>query len=411
MFLQIHTLTSYPASLLNRDDAGLAKRIPFGNAIRLRVSSQCLKRHWRKALVSHDGEIAHFAGIPDGYRSRRVFDHIREKLVKDGLSENIATSLAQCIRSLALKKAEKQNSKPDDSDGSEPTQAFYVSHPEIEFLIKIARSIPDIEPDIGKALKLAQPVGKGDKLAKEKGLFQSRLGLTEANLTALEKSAKGFTAALFGRMVTSDLLARVDAPVHAAHAFTVHASNTEMDYFTVVDDLNPNDETDAAHIDQTELGAGIFYGYVVVNVPLLVSNLTGCSQKDWRGQDPNLVRKVLERLIDVILCKSPGAKLGSTAPYAYADFLMLEAGTVQPRSLANAFLNAVKLNDARNDPRHVAVQRLAEYFSRLNEMYGPGKDDGGAPTLSTVLDVPPGLPPKQPVQQAVQATLDRIFAS
>ena len=31
-FLQIHTLTSYPASLLNRDDAGFAKRMPFGDA-------------------------------------------------------------------------------------------------------------------------------------------------------------------------------------------------------------------------------------------------------------------------------------------------------------------------------------------------------------------------------------------
>ena len=29
-FLQIHFLTSYPATLLNRDDSGLAKRLPFG---------------------------------------------------------------------------------------------------------------------------------------------------------------------------------------------------------------------------------------------------------------------------------------------------------------------------------------------------------------------------------------------
>ena len=34
MFLQIHTLTAYPASLLNRDDAGLAKRIPFGESLK-----------------------------------------------------------------------------------------------------------------------------------------------------------------------------------------------------------------------------------------------------------------------------------------------------------------------------------------------------------------------------------------
>ena len=37
-FIQIHTLHSYPAALLNRDDAGLAKRLPFGNAVRTRIS-------------------------------------------------------------------------------------------------------------------------------------------------------------------------------------------------------------------------------------------------------------------------------------------------------------------------------------------------------------------------------------
>ena len=46
-FLQIHTLHSYPAALLNRDDSGLAKRMRFGDAVRTRISSQCLKRHWR----------------------------------------------------------------------------------------------------------------------------------------------------------------------------------------------------------------------------------------------------------------------------------------------------------------------------------------------------------------------------
>jgi CRISPR system Cascade subunit CasC len=66
MFLQIHTLTAYPASLLNRDDAGLAKRIPFGNAVRLRVSSQCLKRHWREDLGQQ------LPDVPDGLRTRSL---------------------------------------------------------------------------------------------------------------------------------------------------------------------------------------------------------------------------------------------------------------------------------------------------------------------------------------------------
>ena len=48
-FIQIHWLTSYPGALLNRDDAGLGKRLPFGGTTRGRVSSQSLKRHWRLA--------------------------------------------------------------------------------------------------------------------------------------------------------------------------------------------------------------------------------------------------------------------------------------------------------------------------------------------------------------------------
>ena len=47
-FLQLHTLTGYSATLLNRDDVGRAKRLPFGGYDRIRVSSQCLKRHWRE---------------------------------------------------------------------------------------------------------------------------------------------------------------------------------------------------------------------------------------------------------------------------------------------------------------------------------------------------------------------------
>ena len=52
-FLQVHTLTSYTAALLNRDDSGLAKRLPYGGALRTRISSQCLKRHWRIADDPH----------------------------------------------------------------------------------------------------------------------------------------------------------------------------------------------------------------------------------------------------------------------------------------------------------------------------------------------------------------------
>ena len=71
-FLQIHTLHSYPAALLNRDDSGLAKRMPFGGVTRTRISSQCLKRHWRVAQDEYAlGRLGDAAG---SYRSRNIID-------------------------------------------------------------------------------------------------------------------------------------------------------------------------------------------------------------------------------------------------------------------------------------------------------------------------------------------------
>lgn len=75
-FIQIHTLHNYPGALLNRDDAGLAKRLPYGDAIRTRISSQCLKRHWRMA---EDHFSLASLGVPMAVRSRMTLDLIRKK--------------------------------------------------------------------------------------------------------------------------------------------------------------------------------------------------------------------------------------------------------------------------------------------------------------------------------------------
>ena len=90
----------------------------------------------------------------------------------------------------------------------------------------------------------------------------------------------------------------MDAPVHVAHAFSTHSLDTEVDFFTVVDDL-AGDETGAAHANDMELGAG-FYGYVVIDIPLLLSNLTGCDRNQWKEQDFEVARSLLELLIHAI---------------------------------------------------------------------------------------------------------------
>ena len=147
----------------------------------------------------------------------------------------------------------------------------------------------------------------------------------------------------------------------------MHPLDTEVDYFTVVDDLNRDDETGAAHAGDMELGAGLFYGYVAVDVPLLLSNLTGCDRKNWKTQDSRPAQDVLQSLVRTIAEVTPGAKLGSTAPYARADFVLLETGPQQPRSLANAYLEALKLRD---NGMEQAIGSLKTYLDAQERMYG-----------------------------------------
>jgi CRISPR system Cascade subunit CasC len=152
-----------------------------------------------------------------------------------------------------------------------------------------------------------------------------------------------------------------------------------------------------------ELGAGLFYGYVAVDIPLLVSNFTGCDAKNWKAQDPADACAVLKSLIRAIATVSPGAKLGATAPYAFSDFMLLEAGGQQPRALANAYLQALPL---RGDPMQVAADALGKHLAALDGMYGKTSNTRRASTTK-VFDS--ALAPTLPLDKAIDAALDAIF--
>ena len=182
----------------------------------------------------------------------------------------------------------------------------------------------------------------------------------------------GLESALFGRMVTSDVLASRDASIYVAHAFTVHEAQVENDYFTVVDDLlQEAGEAGSAGIFDTELASGLYYGYLVVDVPQLVANLEGVPIKDWASATPEqraLAGRVVQSLLHLVATVSPGAKRGSTAPFEWAKFMLVEAGDWQPRSLAGAFQNALPTRQA--GLRQAAVQRLADEIARMDAAYG-----------------------------------------
>ena len=350
-FLQIHTLHSYPAALLNRDDSGLAKRMPFGGAVRTRISSQCLKRHWR--VAQDEFAIHSIPGATAALRSRNIVERkVMEPIrAADTASDDVLKAVEDAFNIGVYGRSGTSES------GRQP---LLLGLPEVEHLRERATAICDKHPaDADAAGKAATD------------LFNARRGEGN-NFRALLDTAKlpgGLAGALFGRMVTSDPGANIEAAIHVAHAFTVHAEESESDYFSVVDDLQREDEdAGAAHIGDMELTAGLFYGYVVIDVPGLVSNLEGCKAEEWENTDRELAGKVVEHLTHLIATVSPGAKLGSTAPYACADLMLVEAGSRQPRSLANAYRRAI-----RPPQVDTATEALAGYMEKLDAAYG-GKE-------------------------------------
>ncbi len=356
-FIQIHTLTSYPAVLLNRDDAGLAKRIPFGGAVRTRISSQCLKRHWR--TVDHPDALK---SCPDGegsIRSRWSFERFvyRPLVDEHNVDPAIAKAATEKLMELVLgeskrRKAGKKRQSENDDASNYPlrtNQVTVLGRPELDFLCKeaskicaSARGVEAVEEALDKHFN-----GKGKEKLKE-------------NLQALKMGA-GLDAAMFGRMVTGDILARVDAAIHVAHAFTVHAEQTESDYFTAVDDLSqdsPENDLGSGHINSAELTSGLYYGYVVIDLPGLIRNLS---------DDHKLAAELTRRMVSLIATVSPGAKLGSTAPHSYAHLMMIEASDAQPRTLANAFLTPVP---PQPDLLRNAYEAFATHLAEVGKVYG-----------------------------------------
>ena len=333
-FLQIHTLSPYTAVLLNRDDSGLAKRLPYGDTLRTRVSSQCLKRHWRFAEDPH--ALHEIEGTTAAVRSREL---VTRKVIEP-LKANFAEAVVDAIEPEFQKAV-----YGDKGTTKKARQTLLLGQPEIEWLAKQAQYLAEeSEGDSEKAKKASEKWRKA----------------VQVNLKAMRETATlpaGLEAALFGRMVTSDPKANITAPVHVAHAFTVHAEEPEMDYLTAVDDLT-EDEPGADTIQETELTSGLFYGYIVIDLPGLVSNLNDHAE---------LAGQVLHNLIYLIAEVSPGAKLGSTAPYSRASFMLLEAGDRQPRSLAEAYRVPCAPQIA------TAVSALSAHLAALDEAYATGE--------------------------------------
>ena len=215
-FIQIHSLIPYSASLLNRDDSGFPKRLIYGDGMRTRISSQSLKRSYRNSDLMeslYDNVL-----IQRSYRSRSAIEsQVTLPLINEFAPDE--SKIKECAEVL-IKAVYGDKAKYGTNDNR---QTLLLGAPEISYLRERLRIIY-----------------LGNDVLDMKSEREHWRAFRESSVMY-----GGLTAAMFGRMVTSDPAANIDGAIYVAHSFTTHSVATEHDYFTAVDDLANEDATGA----------------------------------------------------------------------------------------------------------------------------------------------------------------------
>lgn len=331
-FIQIHTLTVYAPSNLNRDDTGRPKTAKFGGVERLRISSQALKR----AIRTSDAFLAR-VGRNRGERTQRLGEVIRQHLLGKNVAADKATSIAREIAGIFGKI---KDSKSVDKEGRDTSTLIE----QLAFVSAAERAA---------ALEWADKLAAGEALPEK----------PQERVAALLKTADGATdIAMFGRMLADNPDFNREAAVQVAHAITTHKVEIEDDFYTAVDDLKRSSEdAGAGFIGELGFGSGVFYIYACVDRDLLKKNL---------GDDETLTRTAIAALVEGLATSSPTGKQASFASRARASYVRVEKGNQQPRSLAAAFLNPVRHEDLLAESVDRIEHPSTGLVAQMNKAYG-----------------------------------------
>ena len=324
--VDIHVIQTVPPSNINRDDTGSPKTAVYGGRRRARVSSQAWKRATRNAFEDL------LNPIELGVRTKRVVELLSEEITRqdDSLTPRAgelaeATLTAAGITLVAARKKEA----PKESQF-----LLFLSARQIESLAELA-------------ITAAQTDGT--------------LTIDKASARARADTDHSVDVALFGRMVANATDLNVDAACQVAHALSVHAVDTEYDYFTAVDDHKNNDQEEdagAGMIGTVEFNSSTLYRYATIDVDRLHENL---------GDDTATTRAV-EAFTHAFVSSMPTGKQNTFANRTLPDAVLIVVRQTQSINLVGAFEEAIEDN-AEGGRIVTAIAHLADHARELHTAF------------------------------------------
>ena len=302
LYIDFHVLQTVPPSCVNRDDTGSPKTAVYGGTTRARVSSQAWKRAIRKMFAE---ELVEEQNL--GKRTKRVTQMVKEE-IQNILPDGDAATLAL----YALKNAGLD--KVTEEKGADAL--FFMSR--------------------AQAKALAKLMAEG---CEDKKAFKAAL-----------KEAPSVDMVLFGRMVASDPSLNYDAAAQVAHSISTHRVQNEFDYFTAVDDLQPEDNAGAGHLGTVEFNSSTLYRYATVNALELSAHLGG-----------EEAAKAVRAFAEAFIRSMPEGRQNTFANRTLPDAVYIAVRTDQPVNLCGAFERAVPAGSGGYmEPSKEALARYAE---------------------------------------------------
>ena len=323
--IELHIIQSFPVTCLNRDDLNAPKTAYFGGVQRARVSSQS----WKRAIRETASETQ--PALFDGKRSHYFAKEMRRALE----AENVASAKSEEIAQEIAKKIGEHDTK--DKGEYKTKVALYLTPKEVAGIAKVA----------------AEQI-------REKGKVNLKTG-------ALKKAISGNAPcdiadiAIFGRMVAKDHTLMVEGAGLFSHALSTHRVSNDIDFFSAVDDLQPEISEGAGHIGTLEFNSACYYRYVGLNLDLLAD---GDHLKHLSDGDR---KTVVDTFIRASILSVPNARKNSMFGHNPPAFVLGLRREGQPLSLANAFESGIKSNNGYIEPSRDA---LTKHYENLKAIYG-----------------------------------------
>lgn len=338
--IEVHLIQNFAPSNLNRDDTGQPKSAYFGGYRRARISSQCSKRSIRQ-LWPENG------ALPVGQRTKLLKTELRTRLKKNDVRTD--TQIGKALDTFLTQFYSKM-------EGDKTAVLLFVSRNEID---EAQRLIENHWENLSSGSQL----GEGDA-------HEVSIALDAAKVSA--------DIALFGRMLAEQPGRNTDGACQLAHPISTHKVDMEMDYYTAVDDLNPQEETGAGMIGSIGFNSACFYRYALVDRDQLARNLARKTKREkgkWAEElEPEDYREtdvVIEAFLEAMVYAIPTGKQNSFAAQNLPSFgLFVRRRGGVPISLANAFAKPIRPKNNDDDLVGLSVDALTRHWKELSEVYG-----------------------------------------